>query len=98
MNEQKDSKTKKILLQKLLPLVLILGIIVLLCFVFVNLEKHKAEQKSDLVVQGSLKTTETDLNAKIAGIIKEIHVAEGDTVAENDAVSYTHLDVYKRQI
>ncbi len=86
MNEQKDSKTKKILLQKILPLVLILGIIVLLCFVFVNLEKHKAEQKSDLVVQGSLKTTETDLNAKIAGIIKEIHVAEGDTVAENDVL------------
>ena len=40
----------------------------------------------DLVVQGSVKMTETTLNSKLAGVIEEVYVTEGDFVQEGDVL------------
>lgn len=48
--------------------------------------RSSAEEKNHFVVQGSVTTTEIDLNSKLAGNIGEILVKEGDSVKAGDVI------------
>lgn len=46
----------------------------------------KDEAEEQLILQGNIKTTEIDLNSKLAGNIAQILVEEGDEVKEGDVI------------
>ncbi len=73
----KKKKTTAVLVGVLVVAVIIAG-----CWSF----RSKAEEKTNLIVQGSVKTTEIDLNSKLAGNIGEILVKEGDQVKAGDVL------------
>lgn len=62
--------------------VIVVALIVAGCWSF----SSKAEGKDDFIVQGNVKTTEIDLNSKLAGNIGEILVKEGDQVKAGDVI------------
>ncbi len=87
--EQPRSKRKKIIwsiISTIIGLALVIGIILILSHLFQNLEQKQITQDSHLLVQGSLKSTETDLNSKLAGTIQDIQVEEGDQVEEGQVL------------
>ncbi|QHI73946.1 HlyD family efflux transporter periplasmic adaptor subunit [Aminipila terrae] len=62
--------------------VLVVALIAAGCWSF----SSKAEETKDFIVQGNVKTTEIDLNSKLAGNIGEILVKEGDEVKAGDVI------------
>ena len=58
-------------------------VIVVLCAVYAGVQAH---ERNKLVVQGSLKMTESTLNSMLAGTIEEVLVSEGDEVKEGDVL------------
>lgn len=80
-------------------LVIIMGIILLLCVVFALVKTDLAGQ-DDLIIQGNIKTEETDLNSKIAGLVDQVLVAEGQEVKEGDTliiISSESIEAKKHQ-
>ncbi len=72
---EKNKKTTAILVG-----VLVVALIIAGCWSF----RSKAAEKEAFIVQGNVKTTEIDLNSKLAGNIGEILVKEGDEVKAGD--------------
>lgn len=66
-------------------LILIIVIILLLCGAFAAIKLNVAKPEN-LIVQGSIKTEETDLNSKIAGNVDQILVEEGQEVKKGDTI------------
>lgn len=65
-------------------------IIVLLCGIYAAVQ---ANEKNKLVVQGSLKMTESTLNSMLEGTIEEVLVSEGDEVKEGDVLVRMKSDI-----
>lgn len=65
--------------------VLILSILIVLCAIFAIVQVHGAGQ-DELIVQGNIRTTEIDLNAKIPGVIEQALVEEGQEVKKGDTL------------
>jgi HlyD family secretion protein len=72
---EKKKKTTAILVG-----IIVVALIVAGCITFTV----KGSETKDFTVQGNVKTTEIDLNSKLAGNIGEILVEEGDEVKEGD--------------
>ena len=80
-------------------LVIIVGIIILLCVVFTLVKTGLAGQ-DELIIQGNIKTEETDLNSKIAGLVDQVLVTEGQEVKKGDTliiVSSESIEAKKHQ-
>jgi HlyD family secretion protein len=80
-------------------LVIIVGIIILLCVVFIVVKMNLAGS-GDLIIQGNIKTEETDLNSKIPGNIDQIIVEEGQEVKKGDTlivISSETIEAKKQQ-
>ncbi len=80
-------------------LVIIIGIIILLCVVFIVV-KMNLSGSGNLIIQGNIKTEETDLNSKIAGNIDQILVEEGQEVKKGDTlivISSETIEAKKQQ-
>lgn len=80
-------------------LILIIAAILVLCGIFV-LVKTNMTGTEDLVIQGNIKTEETDLNSKIAGIVDQILVEEGQQVKKGDTliiISSEAIEAKKQQ-
>lgn len=87
------------ILKKNKSLVIIAGIILLLCIVFLVVKMNTAGS-GDLIIQGNIKTEETDLNSKIAGNIDQVLVEEGQEVKKGDAlivISSDTIEAKKQQ-
>lgn len=66
---------------------IIVGVIVVVLIVAGSLTfLSKGDSNDDFIVQGNVKTTEIDLNSKLAGNIGEILVKEGDEVKAGDVI------------
>lgn len=61
-----------------------ISLIIILIAVFLILQGKTVNQ--DVLIQGSLQTTEISLNSTLAGKIQEVCVSEGDEVAEGDVL------------
>ena len=68
----------------------IVVMIVLLCGIYAAVQAH---EKNKLVVQGSLKMTESTLNSMLEGTIEEVLVSEGDEVKEGDVLVRMKSDI-----
>ena len=80
-------------------LVIIAGIILVLCIVFIMV-KMNLTSSGDLIIQGNIKTEETDLNSKIAGNIDQVLVEEGQEVKKGDTlivISSDTIEAKKQQ-
>ena len=78
---------------------IIVVLIVALCAVFA-LAGEKVSGKEEFVIQGNLKTEETDINSKIAGNIDQVLVTEGQEVKKGDTlvvISSESIEAKKRQ-
>ncbi len=87
------------ILKKNRNLVIIAGIIIVLCIVFLVVKTNLAGS-GDLIIQGNIKTEETDLNSKIAGNIDQILVEEGQEVKKGDTlivISSETIEAKKQQ-
>lgn len=60
--------------------------LVVVCAAFALLSHAAGSEENDLIVQGSLKVEEVNLNSKIAGNIAQVLVSEGDKVKEGDVL------------
>jgi HlyD family secretion protein len=69
-------------ISKIILLMIVCGIIALSIIIS---SKQKASA-GNIIVQGSLQVTETDLNSILAGTIKEVCVKEGDWVKKGDVI------------
>lgn len=85
MDVQNGKGELKIPVKQIGAVLIIAVIIVALCIAFA-FAKSSGESGNDLVIQGNLKTTETDLNSKLAGTVKETLVKEGDQVKEGQTL------------
>ena len=86
-------------LKKNKHLVIIAGIILVLCIVFLAV-KMNLTAGGDLIIQGNIKTEETDLNSKIPGNIDQILVEEGQEVKKGDTlivISSETIEAKKQQ-
>lgn len=80
-------------------LAIIIAIIIVLCVVFVLVKSNLAGQ-DELIIQGNIKTEETDLNSKIPGIVDQILVEEGQEVKKGDTliiISSESIEAKKHQ-
>ena len=80
-------------------IIIIAAVIVALCAVFA-LVKHNNMKENDLIIQGNIKTEETDLNSKIAGVVDQILVEEGGEVKKGDTliiISSESIEAKKQQ-
>ena len=80
-------------------LIIIIIMIVILCIAFALLGP-RASGKEALIIQGNLKTQEIDINSKIAGIVDQVLVEEGQEVKKGDAliiISSESIEAKKRQ-
>lgn len=80
-------------------LIVMIVVIVALCLVFA-LVKGDLGKSKDLIVQGNIKTEETDLNSKISGSIDQILVEEGQAVKKGDTliiISSETIEAKKQQ-
>ena len=80
-------------------IIIIVAIILVLCILFA-LIGGKVTGKEDLVIQGNIKTEETDLNTKIAGVVDQILVEEGQEVKKGDTlivISSEAIEAKKQQ-
>ena len=87
------------ILKKNKNLVIIAGIILVLCIVFIVVKMNLAGS-GDLIIQGNIKTEETDLNSKIAGSIDQVLVEEGQEVKKGDTlivISSDTIEAKKQQ-
>lgn len=97
-NEIEES-SKKSLSKRSRNLIIIIAIIIALCIIFA-LIKINTVTSDDLIVQGNIKTEETDLNSKIAGIVDQVLVKEGQEVKKGDTlvvISSENIAAKKRQ-
>jgi HlyD family secretion protein len=80
-------------------LIIIISIVIILCIAFA-IAGPKAAGKEALVIQGNLKTQEIDINSKIAGIVDQVLVEEGQEVKKGDTlvvISSESIEAKKRQ-
>ncbi len=87
------------ILRKNKNLVIIAGIILVLCIVFIVVKINMAGS-GDLIIQGNIKTEETDLNSKVPGNIDQILVEEGQKVKKGDTlivISSETIEAKKQQ-
>jgi HlyD family secretion protein len=87
------------ILRKNKNLVIIAGIIIVLCIAFMVVKINLAGN-GDLIIQGNIKTEETDLNSKIPGNINQILVEEGQEVKKGDTliiISSEAIEAKKQQ-
>lgn len=80
-------------------MIIIAAIILVLCLVFAVVGKRAAGQ-DELIIQGNIKTEETDLNTKIAGVVDQILVEEGQEVKKGDTliiISSESIEAKKQQ-
>jgi Multidrug resistance efflux pump len=105
MEEQTDSleivkEAKKMnVMKKYLNLIVILVVIIALCAVFVMV-RNNLTGSDDLIIQGNIKTEETDLNSKIAGNVEQVLVEEGQQVKKGDkliVISSESIEAKKQQ-
>ncbi len=86
-------------LKKNKNLIVILAIIAVLCAV-ITLVKLNTGGQDELIIQGNIRTEETDLNSKIAGIVDQILVEEGREVKKGDTlivISSESIEAKKQQ-
>lgn len=76
-------KGKKIPTAKVTIGVILAIALLAVCVLYVILQGQSSDE---LIVQGSLKMEETNLNSKLAGIIGEVLVSEGDQVKAGDTL------------
>ncbi len=93
-----NKKTILSIISTVVGLALVVGIIFILSHLFQNLEQKQVIQDGHLLVQGGLKSTETDLNSKIAGTIQEIKIEEGDQVEEGQVLVILDSDDLKAKV
>lgn len=62
----------------------IIAVILVLCVVFLMVTGGRAEE--DLIIQGNIKTEETDLNSKIPGVVDQILYEEGQPVKKGEPI------------
>lgn len=74
--------------------VLVVALIIAGCWSF----SSKAGEKGNFIVQGNIKTTEIDLNSKIAGNIGEVLVKEGDVVKAGDIIIKISSEVVEAKL
>ena len=100
MNIEKRKKCENMAAEKKYKsAIIIVVLIVALCAVFA-LAGEKVSGKEDFVIQGNLKTEETDINSKIAGNIDQVLVTEGQEVKKGDTlviISSESIEAKKRQ-
>lgn len=80
-------------------LVIIIGVIAALCLILALVKLNPAGQ-NDRIIQGNIKTEETDLNSKIAGNVDQILVEEGQQVKKGDTliiISSQSIEAKKQQ-
>lgn len=81
-------------------LIIIIAVIIVLCVGFALVKNNFAGSSDDLIIQGNIKTEETDLNSKIAGNVKQVLVKEGQTVKKGDTlivISSESIEAKKQQ-
>lgn len=61
-------------------------VLVIACVVFAMVSNSAGAEENNLIVQGSLKVEEVNLNTKIAGNIEQVLVSEGDAVKAGDVL------------
>ena len=87
------------ILKKNKTLIILVGIILILCVVF-TLVKIDFARQDELIIQGNIKTEETDLNSKIPGLVNQVLVEEGQEVKKGDTliiISSESIEAKKRQ-
>jgi HlyD family secretion protein len=87
------------ILKKNKNLVIIIAVIMVLCLVFA-LVKFNMTRQDELIIQGNIKTEETDLNSKIAGNVDQVLVEEGQQVKKGDTliiISSESIEAKKQQ-
>ena len=80
-------------------LIIIIIMIIILCIAFALLGP-RASGGEALIIQGNLKTQEIDINSKIAGIVDQVLVEEGQEVKKGDTliiISSESIEAKKRQ-
>ncbi|WP_165445258.1 HlyD family secretion protein [Bacilliculturomica massiliensis] len=65
---------------------IVVAALVVVCLIFGLVSQATGEEESNLLVQGSLKLEEVNLNTKIAGNIEQVLVEEGDQVKAGDVI------------
>lgn len=80
-------------------LFIVIVVILVLCVVFTRV-RFNMTKNDDLIIQGNIKTEETDLNSKIPGNIDQIFVEEGQEVKKGDTlivISSETIEAKKQQ-
>ncbi|HVI41683.1 MAG TPA: efflux RND transporter periplasmic adaptor subunit [Anaerovoracaceae bacterium] len=80
-------------------LIITIAIILVLCTAFAVVRTNVAGHE-ELVIQGNIKTEETDLNSKIAGVVDQLLVDEGQEVKKGDTlvvISSESIEAKKQQ-
>ncbi len=85
MELRSNDGTRRFPVKQVAAALIVAALIVALCMVF-SAAKSSGTGSDELIIQGNLKSTETDLNSKLAGTIKETRVEEGDTVKAGDVL------------
>ena len=94
-----EEANKMDLIKKNKNLVIVIAVIVVLCLVF-TLVKLNLSGQHNLIIQGNIKTEETDLNTKVPGNIDQILVEEGQQVKKGDTlivISSESIEAKKQQ-
>ncbi|HML38204.1 MAG TPA: efflux RND transporter periplasmic adaptor subunit [Bacillota bacterium] len=81
-------------------LIIIIAVIIVLCVVFALVKNNFTGSSDDLIIQGNIKTEETDLNSKIAGNVEQVLVKEGQSVKKGDTlivISSESIEAKKKQ-
>lgn len=76
------------------------GVLLVVCLVFALVSHGAGEAEDNLIVQGSLKVDEVNLNTKIAGNVEQVLVSEGDEVKAGDllmTIDSSNLEAKKTQ-
>lgn len=81
--EKKENKMNKKLIRNIAVGVVVIALICAGCNSFMG---EKGTGEDDFIIQGNVKTTEIDLNSKLAGNVVEILVEEGDEVKAGDVI------------
>ncbi len=76
------------------------GIIALLAYLFNMYSVNRSAETTakESVMQGSVKSTEVNINSMLEGTVAEVLVSEGDAVSEGDLLIRIDADIVKTQV
>ena len=96
-NLRSEKSEAGVLTRLAVKLVILIAVAVLLTAVFAMTIKVKNSSVDESVMQGSVKTTEIDLNSMISGFILDIAVEEGQEVKAGDVIMTLEADIVQAQ-